>query len=164
MKLTESCPFGHGNQSTRSVNAAVLCMRLGIALFRNQVPQTVRTPIQKQILDGMRSLISSHLLLMIQEILVSSKHVIQDETIWDDLPGLEPLSDDEEEDPIILDDLEETVNDPLEGNPSNLADSIEKHSSSLLQCLQTVLTQCQPFPGDGELVDPSYIWESPDSG
>ena len=59
----------------------------------------------------------------------------------DDLPGLDPLSNDEDE-----------VNEPLE----NLFFSLGDDKSLYIEQITKVLTQCQPLPGDRKPLDPLY--------
>ena len=60
----------------------------------------------------------------------------------DNLPGLDPLSDDEDEE----------VNEPLE----DLFSSLGEDKSLYIEQITKVLTQCQPFPGDGKPLDLLY--------
>lgn len=80
-----------------------------------------------------------------------------EEEEFDDLPDLYPLSDDEESDDekdndnITSDDdcEEESMEDSL-----HLEDLPEE---ILVVRLAEALTNCQPFPGDGPAVDPTYV-------
>jgi hypothetical protein len=73
-----------------------------------------------------------------------------DEPILDDLPGLEPLSDDSDDE------------DPGQDNFRDLwgrSVNPEEEVKNLIEQIQKVLTRCQPFPGDGRPVDSSYCPE-----
>ena len=65
----------------------------------------------------------------------------------DDLPTLDPLMDDSE-----LEE-EDTSQHPLT--------YCQEDNSVLIERIQTVLMQCQPYPGDGKLVDPSFKMGNP---
>jgi hypothetical protein len=69
----------------------------------------------------------------------------------DDLPGLDPVSDSDEEDL-----REGTLEEVLEKLRKSSANDEQKSHDPLVQRVQQVLTQCGPFPGDGEPVDPTY--------
>ena len=60
----------------------------------------------------------------------------------DDLPGLDPLSNDEDKE----------VNEPLE----DLFSLLGEDKSLYIEQITKVFTQCQPFPGDGKPLDPLY--------
>ena len=60
----------------------------------------------------------------------------------DDLPGLDPLSNDEDKE----------VNEQLE----DLFSSLGEDKSLYIEQITKVLTQCQPFPGNGKPLDPLY--------
>ena len=60
----------------------------------------------------------------------------------EDLPGLDPLSDDSD-DEVAADDCHIYVSE-------------EEEEKILVERIKTVLTQCQPFPGDGPPIDISY--------
>ena len=78
------------------------------------------------------------------------------DAIWDDMPELQSVSEseDENEDSTntrkpYMDAFEEIFEDLCEAEKENGEDTRIKR-------IQDVLTKCQPFPGDGEPVDPSY--------
>lgn len=82
-----------------------------------------------------------------------------DETVWDDLPELQSVSESEDEGEEgessnkTNKPFEEVYDDMLE----ELCKSQAEHSQdSRIERVQDILTKCQPFPGDGEPVDPSY--------
>ena len=74
-----------------------------------------------------------------------------DEPTWDDLPGLDPLSDEEDDGDTGLNGFE------------NLWDTSvkpEEEENGMIERIQKVLTDCQPYPGDGRPVDHSYYPEA----
>jgi hypothetical protein len=90
---------------------------------------------------------------------------------WDDLPELEALSEssdggdlEEDRDELEVDSedippLESLSDDSGEEEGGNWQDcpaDLEENESEFIERINTVLTKCQPFPGDGEPVDPSY--------
>ena len=81
-----------------------------------------------------------------------------DEDAWDDMPELQSLSDDSDIEGSDLPDPEDEIfNCMLE--EMLRSESPVKHyvdSGDLIERIQTVLTRCQPYPGDKEPVDPSY--------
>ena len=66
-----------------------------------------------------------------------------------DMPDLDPLSDDSESD--------EEEEDPLARPQAYCLED----DRIFIKKIQRVLTQCQPFPGDGRPVDPSFQSENP---
>jgi hypothetical protein len=73
----------------------------------------------------------------------------------DDLPGLDPLSDSDEEN--------EGPSYPMGGSLEEILESLweppvndKRGDETLLEQIRRTLTQCTPFPGDGMPVDPSY--------
>ena len=81
-----------------------------------------------------------------------------DEDFWDDMPELQSMSDDSDiKNDNFLDPEDEVFEAVLE--ESLRSGSPVKHyvsSDNLIERIQTFLTQCQPFSGDKEPVDPSY--------
>ena len=76
---------------------------------------------------------------------------------FDDLPDLLPLSDDEDSDDENEDDgfvSDDDVGEEEEDEPLRVEDLPEE---ILVVRLAEVLTSCQPFPGDGLAVDPTYV-------
>ena len=61
---------------------------------------------------------------------------------WEDLPDLVPASEDEGPDDEMDEDLCATINED---------------EDEMCTRINTVLTQCQPYPGDGPPIDPSYF-------
>ena len=88
------------------------------------------------------------------------EELLTGDTFWDDMPVLQPMSegsDDEEFEEGPLDSEEETFGSTLEELlRSESPVKIDVSEDELIEQIQTVLTQCQPFPGDGESVDPTY--------
>ena len=91
---------------------------------------------------------------------------------WDDIPELDALSmDDDEffeispEEQMEFDDLPSleilSDSDDSDNEEEDLSNSwsatFKKTDSELIEQIKTVLTQCRPFPGDGQPVDPSYF-------
>jgi hypothetical protein len=91
------------------------------------------------------------------------------EAIYDDLPGLDPLSDSEDEgddmpglevpsdsededDDMPVSDSEDEDENPLGDWPMTVSIDDE----TIIEQIKCVLTRCQPFPGDGVPVDMSY--------
>ena len=75
----------------------------------------------------------------------------------DDMPALELLSDDEDDMPML-----DLISEDEEDEPEIPTPPVEPLRSevgkadTLANRILTVLTQCEPFPGDGQPVDPSY--------
>lgn len=103
-----------------------------------------------------------------------------EECAYDDVPELQSVSDDEEEDYCNLDDFENLPNfhaslhnkesndhEEIEGYVSNddcASDNSEEHiriadlpAEILVVRLAKVLSSCQPYPGDGRAIDPTYV-------
>ena len=80
------------------------------------------------------------------------------ENAWDDMPKLQSMSKgSNDEGDNLLDPEDEVFNSVLE--EMLRPETPIKHyvcSDDLVKRIQTVLTRCQPFPGDKEPVDPSY--------
>lgn len=69
------------------------------------------------------------------------------EIIFDDLPGLDPLSDESDDEDDGSDSQERQWELPIVSN---------EHDEALIEQMKKVLTKCQSFPGDGQPTDPSY--------
>ena len=91
---------------------------------------------------------------------------------WDDIPELDALSVDDNdflemssEEQVEADDLPNlevlSDSDDSDNEEEDLPDSwsatFKKTDSELIEQIKMVLTQCQPYPGDGQPVDPSYF-------
>ena len=79
-----------------------------------------------------------------------------EEEEFDDLPDLYPLSDDEDSDDENKDDgfiSDDDVREENKDEPLRVEDLLEE---ILVVRLTEVLTSCQPFPGDGPAIDPTY--------
>ena len=63
---------------------------------------------------------------------------------FDDLPDLDPLTDDS--------DADNEDGETMSSHPTYN----QENDSILIDRVQKILTQCQPFPGDGQPVDPSF--------
>jgi hypothetical protein len=84
-----------------------------------------------------------------------------DDATWDDLPELQDITDDEDEEDSDEEDKvpsskSRTFEEMLEEPESKTSAKDDVESVPLTEQIQMVLTKCQPFPGDGEPVDPTY--------
>ena len=89
---------------------------------------------------------------------------------YDDLPGLDALSESDDED----DDAYQTVNeskesikaladllfegllDPIPESINRIRPSLQSDEDRMNQWIKDILTDYQPFPGDGQAIDPTY--------
>jgi hypothetical protein len=74
----------------------------------------------------------------------------------DDLPGLDPLSDSDEENDGSCYPSEGSLEEILEKLWESSVNK-EKSKDTLVERIWKVLTQCEPFPGDSEPVDLTYL-------
>ena len=85
--------------------------------------------------------------------------------IYDDLPELQTVSDtdddlEDSEDKPNHDENKDGETDPFEEALKQVLEESESppiSSDDLIEQIQVVLTRCQPYPGDGEPVDPTYF-------
>lgn len=89
--------------------------------------------------------------------------------IYDDLPELQTVSDtdddlEDSEDKPNHDENKDGETDPFEEALKQVLEESESppiSSDDLIEQIQVVLTRCQPYPGDGEPVDPTYFPRQP---